>query len=187
MADVSKADVYNTLIQNGVPVSAAKVLLAIAYPESNWNPKAEANTSREDSVGIFQINMKAHGSKLEKATGSSDSNVWRTWLQNPINNASMAAQVYKSSGLGAWSTYQNGSYLNYIKSSDSTSTAIIGQSDGATAAIDSSPSVQNTDFFSSAGSFFTRIFNVIIGLAMAALGIFIFVKTMPNGGAIKNG
>jgi hypothetical protein len=107
-------DVYNKLLGYGVPAEHARILAAVAYPESGYNPKAELKTSREDSVGLFQINMYAHGDKLAQWTGSRDINVWRTWLQNPENNIYAAAQVYKSQGLGAWTAYTKGLYVPYL-------------------------------------------------------------------------
>lgn len=107
-------DVYNKLLGYGVPAEHARILAAVAYPESGYNPKAELKTSREDSVGLFQINMYAHGDKLAQWTGSRDINVWRQWLQNPENNIYAAAQVYKSQGLGAWTAYKKGLYIPYL-------------------------------------------------------------------------
>jgi hypothetical protein len=76
--------------------------VAIALAESGGNTYAHA-TGIEDSRGLWQINMWAHGSWV----GSRN-------LYDPATNAWAADQVCKGSGPGAWSTYTNGAYRSYL-------------------------------------------------------------------------
>lgn len=111
-------DIMRKLIGYGVPVEHARILAAVAYPESSYNTEAELITPYEHSVGLFQINMKAHWDKLIRWTGSRDPAVWRKWLMNPENNIFAAAEVYKSQGLGAWTVYKKGTYIPYLDKLD---------------------------------------------------------------------
>jgi hypothetical protein len=83
----------------GVPLST---WVAIALAESGGNTYAHA-TGIEDSRGLWQINLWAHGSWV----GSRD-------LYDPATNAWAATQVCKGSGPSAWSTYTNGAYRSYL-------------------------------------------------------------------------
>lgn len=76
--------------------------VAIALAESGGNTYAHA-TGIEDSRGLWQINLWAHGSWV----GSRN-------LYDPATNAWAATQVCKGSGPSAWSTYTNGRYLSYL-------------------------------------------------------------------------
>lgn len=111
---ITSDQIISQLVYFGVPVEDARILAAVAYGESGYNAGAENLSDIEESIGLFQINTWAHGPKLEIATGSYNKEDWFTWLKDPINNISMAAQVYKSQGLGAWTQYTNGNYQNYF-------------------------------------------------------------------------
>ena len=63
------------------------------------------------SFGAWQINMQAHGSYLQSATGSPDACTWANWLLNLTNNAHAAVAVYHAAGgFGPWSTFTDGCY-----------------------------------------------------------------------------
>lgn len=106
------------LIGYGVPAGDARILAAVAYGESGYNPAAELITSDEHSTGLFQINTFAHSDKLERWTGSNSPDVWHDYLTNPEKNVFAASEVYKSQGLGAWTVYTSGGYRQYLDSSD---------------------------------------------------------------------
>lgn len=98
----------------GVPSGNAQILAAIAYAESSYNTAAIGDAQYGYSIGLFQINLPAHSDKLARWTSSQDKNTWVNWLSNADNNIFAATQVYFSQGLGAWSTYNDGSYLKYL-------------------------------------------------------------------------
>jgi hypothetical protein len=85
-------------INAGGAVSLAPTMEAIALAESRGNPQAHAVTSREDSRGLWQINVRAH----PELAG------WN--LYSPQTNARAAVHVHRKQGLGAWSTYTSGAY-----------------------------------------------------------------------------
>jgi hypothetical protein len=116
---MTKDEIIAELVNLGVPSQDAQILAAVGTAESGLNTNAVGDNG--DSIGMFQINMPAHKSWLKDWTGSSDESVWEAWLKVPANNLKAAAAVYKSQQLGAWTCFNNGSYLPYYTSSiDST-------------------------------------------------------------------
>ena len=105
-------DIAQKLQRYGVPAEQARILTAIAGAESGYNPKAIGDSGT--SIGLFQIHIPSHRRELEQWTGSKDVKDWIEWLQNAENNIYAAAQVYKSQGLGAWTTYKTGAYKKYL-------------------------------------------------------------------------
>lgn len=78
-------------------------MAAIGLAESSGNPRAvnPGTASRpEHSVGLWQINLRAHGTKY----GTEEQ------LKDPITNAEAALDIYKSQGLRAWGAYTDGRY-----------------------------------------------------------------------------
>lgn len=105
-------DIYQGLIKEGVPAKDAQILVATAKSESGLNPNAAGDSG--NSIGLFQIYIKAHYDKLMAWTGSARAADWIIWLKDPQNNIKAAAAVYKSQGLGAWTEYNNGHYKQYL-------------------------------------------------------------------------
>lgn len=83
----------------------ADTMAAIALAESSGNP-AKANTAPSEgangSWGLWQINGDAHPDYDHQS------------LLNAQYNAAAAVAVYRSQGLGAWSTYKSGAYKQYL-------------------------------------------------------------------------
>jgi hypothetical protein len=73
--------------------------VAVALAESGGNTDAHAVTSREDSRGLWQINVRAHS---EFASAN---------LYDPATNARAARAVLRKQGWRAWSAFTNGSFL----------------------------------------------------------------------------
>ena len=89
--------------------SPAKLAMAvaIAQAESGGNPRAYNGVGRDDSYGLWQINMKAHTTS-ELGISSADA------LYDPVTNARAMVKISKSgSNWGPWSTYplKAGAYL----------------------------------------------------------------------------
>lgn len=108
----------------------AITMVAIAGPESGYDSRAQGDplssfSPAERAVydaydcggylsfGLWQIFQGVHHGRLRAATGSSDPCQWRDYLFSPLNNAQMAHQVWLAQGFGAWTAYNNGSYLAY--------------------------------------------------------------------------
>ena len=103
------------------------VMLAIGGAESGWTADADGDcglggpscggcpgqSGAATSWGVWQIH-NVHGAYLTQMSGSGTACDWRAWLFNPHNNAVAALNIYQSQGLGAWSTYTSGAWLNYL-------------------------------------------------------------------------
>ena len=68
------------------------------------------------SFGTWQINLPAHSAMVASLSGipASDPCGQATWLADYLNCAKAALAVYRSQGLGAWTTWQDGAYLQYL-------------------------------------------------------------------------
>src|SRR4028119_153805 len=105
---LSAGDLQSVLRQAGGPESLLVAMAAVGLAESSGRPDALNNTpGREYSVGLFQINMKAHGTRY----GSKEA------LQNPLTNARAALAIYRLQGLRAWGAYTDGRYKKYMPQS----------------------------------------------------------------------
>lgn len=99
--DVSDT-VYHYAQRAGFPNPA--MATAIALAESGGNPNAIADTPREYSVGLWQINLRAHP-RYTKAD-----------MLDPTKNAAIAYELSKhGTDWTPWSTYKNGAYKRYLK------------------------------------------------------------------------
>jgi hypothetical protein len=80
--------------------------VAVALAESGGNPAAvgDINITPGGSVGLWQINLKAH----PEYAGID--------LTSPQNNADAAYRVYRNAGsnFSPWSAYNNGSTSNFL-------------------------------------------------------------------------
>lgn len=76
--------------------------VAVALAESGGNASARNLSSREDSRGLWQINVRAHP---EFANSN---------LFDPATNARAARTVLRKQGWRAWSVFTNGKFLLYM-------------------------------------------------------------------------
>lgn len=87
----------------------ARVLGAIAAAESGGNPNA-LNNRGEYSVGLWQMNMRAHGTRFGT----------EAQLRDPEHNARAAlALSRRSGGFRDWSVYKSGAYARYLGAAES--------------------------------------------------------------------
>lgn len=91
------------LKEAGWPSNLIPTMTAIGGAESGWNIGAESppNTNGTKDFGWLQVNS-VHGYDQTKLT------------TDPVYTARVAYQIYKSQGLGAWSTYNNGAYKSFL-------------------------------------------------------------------------
>lgn len=66
------------------------------------------------SFGLFQVFTYWHRDKLTRLTGSTNPDAWRAYLMDPLNNLQVAAEILGSTGLHAWSAYNQGTYLQFM-------------------------------------------------------------------------
>jgi hypothetical protein len=96
-------------IKAGGDPRLAPTMAAIALAESSGNPVAlNDNPSTGDySVGPWQVNYFGNlRAGRTRAFGTPEQ-----LMGNPLLDAKAAVAIYKSQGLGAWSTYTSGAYL----------------------------------------------------------------------------
>jgi Lysozyme like domain len=79
-----------------------RTAVAVALAESGGNTNARNLSSREDSRGLWQINVRAHP---EFASSN---------LFDPAMNARAAKAVLNKQGWGAWSVFKNGKFLLFM-------------------------------------------------------------------------
>jgi hypothetical protein len=99
-------------IQSAFPPQAWQTMVAIAYAESNLNPRAvgdylnlPGSCNGACSFGALQINLCAHRFLVAQMSGLQDPCQQAQWLMDPNNNALVAAAIWQSAGYGAWSTW----------------------------------------------------------------------------------
>jgi hypothetical protein len=98
-----------------------QIMAAIAMAESRGNPKAHNVVPPDNSYGLWQVNMFG---KLGPARRKQFGITSNEQLYDPVINARAAAKILATEGPGAWSTYTNGDYKNYLgKSSGGTTSA----------------------------------------------------------------
>jgi hypothetical protein len=98
---LTKADLVSLAKAAGFP--DPNLAAAIAMAESGGDPRAVNSTAAEYSVGLWQINLKAHPLYNEND------------LKDPARNAEAARDI---SNFGAnwkpWGAYTNGSYKQFL-------------------------------------------------------------------------
>jgi len=108
MPVISRARVTQVAYNAGFRGDVLRVAVAIAAGESGFNTTARALTPREDSRGLWQINVRAHpwGRSIN--------------LYDPQTNANAAMRVYRqaSNSFRPWSVYIHGTYRQYLVGPD---------------------------------------------------------------------
>ena len=105
------------LENNGMSPGNAKVLAAVGMGESGGNAGIDTvqsgldpNKSNEYSLGLFQINAQAHGSKLARRGWTAED------LRDPNKNAAIAVEVFnEAGGFTPWSVYNKGLHKPYLQ------------------------------------------------------------------------
>ena len=113
----SVPEMQNLLINAGLPKDKARTLAAVGMGESGGNAGIDTvisgldpNKSNEYSIGLFQINTKAHMDKLAKRGYTIED------LRDPQKNAEIAVDVYNEVGsFKPWSVYNSGKHLEFLK------------------------------------------------------------------------
>lgn len=116
------------------PTSIRNIMIGIAGAESDFTlargdligstytvngvsgtiPYSQWNCGGYTSFGPWPVNLPANHYLIQRLTGISDPCGQSEWLLNYDNSAQAALAVYKSAGLGAWTTYRIGAYLKYM-------------------------------------------------------------------------
>lgn len=105
----------------GAGFSGADIPIGIGVinAESGGNPNSvNANDGGPGypSVGLGQINTKAHLAALRSASGKTTLPEIIKWLKNPVNNVKFMKTVHGgSNGWNNWTMYTNGKYRLYTR------------------------------------------------------------------------
>jgi hypothetical protein len=87
----------------GFSESEIPTMVAIALAESGGVPNAYTKTDREESVGLWQINLNAHRQYT------------RGEMADPAKNARAAFMLSRTwQGLNHWSVYKNDRYKRFL-------------------------------------------------------------------------
>jgi hypothetical protein len=104
--NLSASDIAGYAANAGFDGPDLQVAVAVALAESSGNPNAvgDLNLTPGGSIGLWQINLKAHPEYTAQQ------------LMDPQANANAAFQIYQAAGnqFTPWSTYKNGAYADYI-------------------------------------------------------------------------
>lgn len=163
----------------------AITMVAIAGAESSYNKDADNGIA----AGLWQVNYRAHTQ-------------WSaSQLKDPETNAGAAAQVYKSQGLGAWTTYTNGAYKRFIPQATTAVNSIfnnpgnLGQ-DASTAASDVANTVTGgisdlasplTDIAKAVSFIFSLQFLYIVGGGVLLIvGLIMLIRSTSAGKTITD-
>src|SRR5216684_2897645 len=103
---MNASDIATYARQAGFSGNDLATAVAIALAESSGNPTVvgDLNLTPGGSVGLWQINLKAHP---DLAAGD---------LTDPQTNANAAYAVYQAAGnsFHPWTTYKTGAYTAYL-------------------------------------------------------------------------
>lgn len=101
--------------QAGFKGADVNIAAAVAMAESSGNSRSYNPVGRDDSYGLWQINMKGSlGPDRRKKFGITKNSD----LFDPGINARAAKRIKDDSGWGAWTTYTSGKYKQYLTTSD---------------------------------------------------------------------
>lgn len=119
MTAYSPSQIYTALIGQGIPSSDARTLTAISGAESGYGANQIGSVNRNGTIdyGVFQVNSGAWPQLNPSGLPYADLNT----------QAAAAATVYRQQGLGAWSTFNNGSYQKYLTDANNATVTTGGQ------------------------------------------------------------
>lgn len=113
---MSKSEIKALAKSAGFPDRVLNTLGAIAMAESGGNPNIDTNQSGlsavtgEDSIGLMQVNWKAHKDWLQAA------GISRQDLYDPATNMKAAYRIWSDAGgFSPWGAYTNGSYAQHLQ------------------------------------------------------------------------
>lgn len=199
MSTLSREKIRELASNAGFKGNDLDIAVAVALAESGGNPDAFNGKGKDESYGLWQINMygdlkKDRLHKFEKF------NVFQPMdLLIPRANASAAYEIFRGSGWGAWTTYTSGAYKQFLNGGG---TPVPGAShnNNITDALDATKNVvagpldNVTNAFNAFGSTFfkatSNLTGVIVALVLIVLGILLLARgavanVLPAGKALK--
>jgi len=111
MAALSRDAITKICSAAGFTGNALPIAVAIVFAESGGNPNSHNGQGKDDSYGLFQINMigSLGPDRRKKYHLAQDSD-----LYDPATNARVAHAIYVDQGFKPWTTYTSGAYKNHL-------------------------------------------------------------------------
>lgn len=175
-----------TLARNaGFTGKNVDVAVAVALAESGGDPSSHNGEGRDDSYGLWQINMIGSLGPDRRKRFNLKSNAD---LFDPATNARVAYSIWKSEGWSPWTTYTRGTYKKFLTgdASADSDTQPASSEDAGLFGIGAS--------INSFGESFTKGFAsfgaVIVAVALLVLGVTILLRSqvmsvIPGGKLAK--
>ena len=129
----SIAELRGLAKQAGFTGADVNIAAAVAMAESGGDSRSYNPVGRDDSYGLWQINMKGDlGPDRRKKFGIAKN----ADLFDPGINARAAKRIKNDSGWGAWTTYTSGKYKKFLTTADTSE--VVTPSDSINAVDDGS-------------------------------------------------
>ena len=111
----SVSDIAGYARKAGFSGADLAIAVAIAYAESGGKSDAIGDLDLGVSVGLWQINLRAHPQYT------------REELLDPQANANAAFDIYQAAGgsFSPWTTFRSGSYEQYLSADNSSDAPVI--------------------------------------------------------------
>lgn len=120
MANLSRSEIRSYASAAGFTGNNLDIAVAVALAESEGNPRAHNGEGRDDSYGLWQINMLGDmGPDRRKRFGLKSN----ADLFDPATNARVAYGIWKSEGWSPWTTYTRGTYKEHMTGDTTTGDA----------------------------------------------------------------
>lgn len=162
--------------KDGTELNTA-VAIALAESGGNTNAYNHNETTKDDSYGLWQINMwKDLGPARRKDFGITAN----TALYIPTTNAKAAHLIYSRSGFNAWTTYTSGKYKQFI-GSGSVTPATIDPASGTTETV-AIPDIPGAitgavnSFGSTVFKASSNIAGIVVAIALLVLGVVLLAR-----------
>lgn len=158
----------------GFSGSDVDIAAAVAMAESGGNSRSYNPVGRDDSYGLWQINMKGSlGPDRRKKFGISSNAA----LFEPAVNARAAKMIKDDSGWAAWTTYTRGTYKKFLKPgiaaspTDTTDTAASADDGSLVGGIKASVNALGENIFKTGaniGGIFVALVLIVLGIVLLA-------------------
>lgn len=123
---VGNSNLLKILKGAGFSGESLRVAYGIAMAESGGRPRAHNGKGKDDSYGLFQINMIGQMGKdrLNNKYFQKYGVHKKEDLYNPEVNARIAYYMSKGKDWGSWSTYTSGAYKDHMPSTQAVASAL---------------------------------------------------------------
>jgi hypothetical protein len=173
---MSNREAACTLAEAGWPSQLIPLMVAVGHRESGLNAGAVNKTPVDGYHATGWLQVVAYPDRAKQ---------WD--LTQPLGNAQAALAVYRSQGLGAWSTYTDGSYRAQLSDVENDLASWTPGQCGSTSASSSPGSVGIAGAASDFGAQLVAGAQVGLGVVVAVVGgLLILSQTQMGGQAARS-